>query len=134
MVVNMIRKVLALSLVFLSSTAQTFPSGNIIPNPVSIIGINNTATVTAVANTTTSTVFLAANPLRLGFTICNTVNQTLLLSTGGVASNTNFFASLGKTAAAPWFCTGNSFPVYTGQIMGVWSAVGAGNAIITELQ
>lgn len=86
-----------------------------------------TGTLTSVDSTASSTTILAANPDRLGATIYNTdANALYILLGAGTASASNL----------SWSIAANSqYQVpfgYTGIIVGVWAADGAGAAKVTE--
>ena len=86
------------------------------------------AVVTAVMQTTSTTTLLAANPLRLGASVCNNISTGLLyLKFGAGATSTNFSTVLlpGATCTLP-------FPAYQGELSGVWSTTGSGTAQVTE--
>jgi hypothetical protein len=91
----------------------------------------STATVTAVPQTTVNgTVLLAANASRLGGTIYNNISSGFLfIKLGAGATPTDWSVKI-----APGFAHELPFPVYTGQITGVWSVAGGGTAQVTETQ
>lgn len=72
-------------------------------------------------------VLLPANPLRAGYNITNTTAILYVLENdNAVASTTNFT----KQMAAAEFFRGTDG--YGGEVRGIWSAAGVGNALITE--
>jgi hypothetical protein len=87
-----------------------------------------TGTVFSVASSAASVSLLASNANRKGATITNTDANTLrLLLSAGTASATNYTAPI---------ASGGYYEVpfgFTGQIVGIWDADGAGVALMTEL-
>lgn len=87
----------------------------------------STGAVTSVESTTVSGTILAANAARHGAVIFNTdANALYLLLAAGTASSTNLSVSVASNS---------SYEVpfgYTGIIVGVWAADGAGAAKVTE--
>jgi hypothetical protein len=91
-----------------------------------------TGTQTSVASSATSGTILASNASRKGATITNDdTNGLYLLLASGTASATNYtvlIPTLGYYELP--VCIGG---VYTGIIVGIWDADGAGSARVTEL-
>lgn len=86
-----------------------------------------TATSTNVAQNAASVSLLANAPTRMGATIHNDAAAPLLLKLGSAASLTSFTV---KMAADSYY----EVPFqYTGPIVGIWTAAGAGAARITSL-
>jgi hypothetical protein len=84
-------------------------------------------TQSSVSDTATSTTILAANPNRQGATIYNDSTSILyLLLATGTASATNMSVPL---APADYYEVPT---VYTGIIVGIWSADASGAARVTE--
>lgn len=87
-----------------------------------------TATLAQIAQSATSVVLAASNAARRGLVIYNDTNKDLYIAFAGTATTTAFTALLpGKGS---WELPLNG---YTGVISGIWSAAGAGNAMVTEL-
>lgn len=93
-----------------------------------------TGTQSNVAQNAASTALLAANANRKGASIVNDSASILYVSFSGAASLTNY-----KVAIPPLI---NGIPgyyelapesIFTGQILGIWAAAGAGAARVTEL-
>ena len=83
--------------------------------------------VSSVDSTTTSTQLAAANASRKGIVIANTdANDLYVLLGSGTASSTNysFIVATDDEKAPP--------AGFTGEVVGVWAADGAGKALITE--
>ena len=87
----------------------------------------STATLTQVPAASTSTVILAANPLRKGVIITNNSSKTLTLAFAATASSTAFTFILAGNGVYNGPLSG-----YTGVISGIWNGT-SGNAQVTEL-
>lgn len=85
------------------------------------------ATLTQVAQSTTSVVIAGTNSGRKGLTIYNDTGGTMYIrNDGGVASTTQY------TTQIP---TGTAYvmqPVYIGAITGIWASAGAGTAKVSD--
>ena len=109
-----------------SGNVQTLtfnPDGSVtveVPSPT-------TPTVTPVARTNVSTTLLAANPNRKQASIYNEQGILLVKIGAGAALNDYSFA------VGPGHLYELNFPVYVGQISGIWTTAGSGNARITEI-
>jgi hypothetical protein len=91
------------------------------------VGTYNTAAVTSVADTATSTTLLSAAGTRRGFRITNTSSAVLYVKYGTTASATDFTVRLPQ-----WAYLEESF--YSGRVDGIWSSdPGDGAALITSL-
>ena len=88
-----------------------------------------TATLTQVAVSAVSVTILAANAARRSFKVYNDSNNRELFLAYGAAATTTAFSVLvpSKTLYE------SILDDYTGIIAGIWSAVGTGNAIITQV-
>ncbi len=88
---------------------------------------SDTATVTSVNDTATSTTLLSANASRRGATIYNTSTAILYVKLGTTASATSFTVAM---VASSYY----EVPFgYTGRIDGIWASDQSGAAVITEL-
>ena len=87
------------------------------------------ATVTPVASSTDSVELLAANSDRKGAVIFNGVTRGILYVKLGAGAS----AASHTVALLPKNSFSLDHPAYTGQVSGVWSQAGVGNAQITEL-
>lgn len=84
-----------------------------------------TATVTSVSDTASSTTLLSASGTRKGYRIYNDSTSVLYVKHGTTASTTSFTYKLEPGDA--WVEDG-----YGGRVDGIWSADGSGAARITE--
>lgn len=87
-----------------------------------------TATLSQVNSTASSTQILAANSLRKGVVIYNTDAADLYIKYGTTASTSSFTAVVYSGVA--WEMPN---PIYNGRIDGIWASDGSGLAAITEL-
>ena len=86
-----------------------------------------TATLSSVSDTASSTTLLAANPGRRGASIYNDSTSTLYVKYGTTASATSFTVKLFPDDYH------EVFGGFTGRIDGIWSADASGAARVTEL-
>lgn len=86
------------------------------------------ANVTSVDDTAENVTLLAENTDRAGVIIHNDSDQVLYVKYGATATTTDFTVAIGVGAiwSMPW-------PIYTGQVDGIWAANSNGAARITEL-
>lgn len=92
------------------------------------VEVCDTAAVTTVNSTNSSTTLLAANANRIGATIHNTDANALYVKFGATASTSSFTVKIASDGYYEF-----ARPVYRGIVDGIWSADGAGLAAITEL-
>lgn len=88
----------------------------------------DSSTVTFVAQSSTVQTFLAADPDRLGATICNNSPEFLYVKYGTGANPADFTVRMPPRAFYEL-----DFPQYTGVITGIWKSPGSGAALITEV-
>ena len=96
------------------------------PSSISITASTTVVNIPLIAAVITSTLLLAANASRMGFSITNTASKILYIDYDGAASNADY------AIAIP---SGGYFepPVnFTGAIYGVWSAVDAGKGALVR--
>lgn len=86
------------------------------------------ATVNGVDQSTSAVVLLSANPDRKGALIQNSGTGWLYVKLGADATSADYSARLLPNNV---FSLEN--PVYTGQVTGVWSQTGSGEARVTEI-
>jgi hypothetical protein len=115
------------------ATKQQLPaalsaSGNLKVAVAETIAKPATAAASNVAQATTSVSLLANNPARLGATIYNDAAAPLLLLLGNGPASTLAFTL--EMAADSYYEVPFS---YTGPIVGIWTAAGAGAARCTSL-
>lgn len=103
--------------------------GGGIPIVVSIAG-PTTGVTTTIPVTVAPTVFLAANPARLGATIVNdSTNRFLYIKLGAGVGLASYSVRIGPNSYYEL-----PFPAYTGVIEGRWNAITPGTfATVTEL-
>lgn len=102
--------------------------GGGVPVVVTVVG-PTTGVTTAIAASGVPSVYLAANPARLGATINNdSTGRFLYIKLGGGVSGVSYSVRLG-----PHSYFELPFPAYTGVIEGVWGAGVGGFATVTEL-
>lgn len=85
------------------------------------------ATLTQVPAATSSTVILAANPLRKGVIITNASSKTLTVAFAATASTSAYTFIIASNGVYTGPLSG-----YTGIISGIWNGT-SGNAQVTEL-
>jgi hypothetical protein len=101
---------------------------------VSVDDAPSAGTITTVAQTVSSVTILASNAARRSYTICNSGNKDLYLSTAATATANNLFADVPPQAGNTISCFKDTMPGYTGLITGLWFGAGSGNAINTSFQ
>lgn len=86
------------------------------------------ASLSSVNDTASNATILSSNSSRKGVIIDNNSTQELKIKYGSTASATSYSVRIppGWLWTMPW-------PIYTGQIDGIWGADGSGAAYITEL-
>lgn len=89
---------------------------------------SDTATVTAVAGSTSAVTVLAANASRKGFLLYNNTNRDALIKYGTSASTTSFTFII-----APGGNDQNRLTNYRGIITAIWGAGVSGDLLVTEL-
>lgn len=99
--------------------------------PISDISGNNasSASITSIARSNVTGVFLAANSSRKGVIFHNDSGGVVYVAFAATASTTSF--TFRMTSQETVFL--NKTPIYTGIISGIWNSGGAGNMLITEL-
>ena len=109
----------------------------VLPDTAASGGGSSGASVPTAANAAQSNVaqniasvsLIAANTSRKGLSIFNDTTANLYISFSGAASTANFKT---KIAAGGYYEMAPE-AIFTGQILGIWDAAGAGNARVTEL-
>jgi len=86
------------------------------------------ATVAQISQSATTVTIAAANLARRGLNISNDAPVTLFVKLGASASVFDYTVKMPPNANYEL-----PFPDYTGLITGVWSAAGAGFALVTEM-
>lgn len=117
-------------------------SGNIVPAPADSSGNvpivvqqgtgPTTGTITSVNDTASSTTILAANSSRKGATFYNDSTSILYLALADTTASTSAY-SVQIPAGGFYELPVTEAGVYTGKIVGIWSADASGAARITEL-
>ncbi len=86
------------------------------------------STVVAIAQTTSSAVLAAANADRRGLSIYNNSNRVMFVrASAGAATLSNWTVRLGRNDYYEL-----PFPVYTGEVTGIWASGSGGSAQVTE--
>jgi hypothetical protein len=109
-------------------------AGTIIGTPANPISTTfaqpSSSTVTAVAQSIVTVTILSTNLSRKGAIVYNHITAGFLYLKQGPACTTADFT----IKLAPGHAYELPFPVYTGQITGIWSSAGGGAAQVTESQ
>lgn len=87
-----------------------------------------TAALTSVSQSASSVQLLAPNTARRFFSVHNNAGQDLFIAFAATATTTSFTVKVPKNSYFESQTDG-----YTGEVSGIWSSAGGGNAKITEV-